>query len=777
MNSRKPEVRPLKGAARHGTETHFKEGEIPMKTMFKAALLAGAAWGVAATGAMAQDQASTTSNPAAVDEVVVTARRREESLKDVPVAVSAFSAETLARQGASDITVLQQTTPNITVQVARGSNSTLISYIRGIGQQDPLWGYEPGVGLYIDDVYVHRPQGAVLDVFDIERIEVLRGPQGTLYGRNTIGGAIKYVTKKLDDEAHGKIKGTYGSYNQTDLLVSGSTPVGGGLSVGGAYAIYKRDGFGSNLTTGAEHYNKDVQAIRLSAEYAPTEDLFFRLAYDKVQDDSNPRHGHRELPALVGGYKVLDTYDTQAGLGDSNSVETEGVSLTGSWNATENLTLKSITASRKGHTTTIIDFDGTPLPTLDIPATYDDRSFSQELQAVYSDENVQGVFGLYYMNSQASGEFDTIAGNLGLSIADGGKVRTQSFAVFVDASANMTDRLKVSVGARATRDHKRSNTFRLFYLGATRSPYQGGTPRPIFATRTNYGAEKTFSEFTPRLSVSYDLNDDLTTYASYSKGFKSGGWDMRGDAAITPQTINGYRPEVVNAYEVGLKGYALDRRLSFASAAFVSKYEDQQVSTQVVVPSGIASSIDNAGSSTLWGVEFESQARMTANLTGTVALGYIHAEYDTFSRFVPAGAPNPLNPSQTIPAGGQIVNVANLYGFQNTPEWTGNVSLTWTGDLAGGTVAVTPMVSYRAAYQQFEQPLPLLDQDAFTLVDLTASWTAPNSNYKLSLTGKNLTDETYRTGGYNFGVATYNNSVIGFYGPPRTVSASLEVKF
>ncbi|PTT71167.1 TonB-dependent receptor, partial [Pseudomonas sp. HMWF010] len=261
-----------------------------------------------------------------------------------------------------------------------------------------------------------------------------------------------------------------------------------------------------------------------------------------------------------------------------------------------------------------------------------------------------------------------------------------------------------------------------------------------------------------------------------SKGFKSGGWDMRGDAAITPQTVNGYKPEVVDAYEVGLKGYMLDRRISFASAAFLSKYKDQQVSTQVVVPSGIASSIDNAGSSTLYGVEFEAKARLTSSLSANVALGYIHAEYDTFSRFVPAGAPNPLNPSQTLTTG-QVVNVADLYGFQNTPEWTGNVSLTWVGDVAGGTLAVTPMVSYRDSYQQFEQPLPLLDQKAFTLVDLTAIWTAPGGHYKLALTGKNLTDERYRTGGYNFGVATYNNSVIGFYGPPRTVSASLELAF
>jgi iron complex outermembrane receptor protein len=748
-----------------------------MKTMLKLALMAGAAWSAAATTAVAQEAPAAGANTAQVEELVVTARRREETLKDVPVAVSAFTAETLERQAANDITTLSQTSPNTTVQTARGSNSTLISYIRGIGQQDPLWGYEPGVGLYVDDVYIYRPQGAVLDVFDVSRIEVLRGPQGTLYGRNTIGGAIKYVTNRLGDEAGGKVRATYGSYNQTDLLVEGHTPVGGGLSVGGAYALYKRDGYGKNLTTGAEHYDKDVQAIRLSAEYKPTDDLFFRLAYDKVEDDSNPRHGHRELPALVGGYQVLGVYDTQAGLGDSNSVETEGVSLTGEYHATDSLTLKSITASRKGHTTTVIDFDGTPLPTLDIPATYDDRSFSQELQAVYSDETVQGVFGLYYMNSQASGEFDTIAGNLGVSIADGGKVSTQSFAAFFDASANFTDRFKVSVGARATRDHKRSNTFRYFYLGATRSPYQGGTPRPILQVRTDYGAEKTFSEFTPRLSASYELTNDLNTYVSYSKGFKSGGWDMRGDAFLTPQTVNGYNPETVDAYEVGLKGNLFDRRLSFASAAFLSKYKDQQVTTQVVVPSGIASSVDNAGASTLYGVEFEAKAVFNQNLSGTVALGYIHAKYDTFSRFVPAGAPNPVNPSQTIPAGGQIVNVADLYGFQNTPEWTGNVSLTWRTDVGGGELSITPMVSYRDDYQQFEQPLPLLDQKAYTLVDLTASWAPQNGRFKVLLAGKNLTDERYRTGGYNFGVPTYNNSVIGFYGPPRTYSATIEVKF
>ncbi|MET0336905.1 MAG: TonB-dependent receptor, partial [Caulobacter sp.] len=293
-----------------------------MKSILKVALLAGAAQVAFASGAVAQSAAPATEPGFNIEEVIVTARRREESLKDVPVSVSALGAERLEAMGAADITTLQQQTPNATVQVARGSNSTLISFIRGVGQQDPLWGFEPGVGLYVDDVYVARPQGAVLDIFDIERIEVLRGPQGTLYGRNTIGGAIKYVTKKLDlTRPQFTARGSLGSYDQRDFMVTGSVPLTDTLAIGGAVASYDRDGFGKNLNTGEEHYDKDVFAYRASAEYAPTDDLFFRFAYDKVEDNSNPRHGHRET-AGGGGAAARrgDVCDTRAGLTRTNKV-------------------------------------------------------------------------------------------------------------------------------------------------------------------------------------------------------------------------------------------------------------------------------------------------------------------------------------------------------------------------------------------------------------------------------------------------------------------------
>jgi iron complex outermembrane recepter protein len=178
-----------------------------MNRLVKTVLLAGAAWSALSVTAIAQEAPAQDPAVTSLDEIIVTARRRDEQLKDVPVAVTALSSERLAETGATDITTLQQQTPNATVQVARGSNSTLISFIRGVGQQDPLWGFEPGVGLYVDDVYVARPQAAVLDIFDIERIEVLRGPQGSLYGRNTVGGAIKYVTSRLSQDAEATIRG------------------------------------------------------------------------------------------------------------------------------------------------------------------------------------------------------------------------------------------------------------------------------------------------------------------------------------------------------------------------------------------------------------------------------------------------------------------------------------------------------------------------------------------------------------------------------------------
>ncbi len=753
------------------------------------------------SAAQQQDGSDETGAMRELDTIVVTARRREETLQQVPVAVSALDWERLERTGAQDITALQAQTPNATVQVARGSNSTLVSFIRGVGQQDPVWGFEQGVGLYVDDVYIARPQGAVLDVYDIDRIEVLRGPQGTLYGRNTIGGAIKYVTRRLGSTPRFEGKVSAGSYNQLDALGNFAAPLSDNFSIGGAVARFTRDGYGTNLSTGAEHYDRDSTAYRFSAEFTPGDSLFFRLAYDKLNDKSNARHGHRELAGAFPGTDVLPgRYDTRATLGDDNSVETEGVSLSGDWYINDILTFRSITAKREGHTDTVIDFDGSPSVVVQSPAYYADEQFSQELQLGFEGDRVQGVVGAYYFDATAEGAFDSVFGLLGANVARGGYVKTESWSVFSDVSIDFTDRTRLSLGGRYTHDERTGHTISAQYclaggpleatcnllgmtvLGPTeRSPILvdgviGGLPLSI---RTDYTNSRDFKKFTPRVSLSHDFSDTLTGYASYSQGFKSGGFDMRGDAVVTPSTVNGYNPESVNTYEFGLKGSGLDGRLNFSSAVFYSDYKDQQVTIQYLDPVSnvVGSVVENAGASTIYGAEFELSFRASDSFRTFLAAGYIHAAFDEFL----TRDNDPASPTY-----GQIIDNAHIMVFQNTPRWTGSLGATWNVPLFGGSLAITPTASFRSSYHQYELQNPILDEDGYALVDLNAVWTAASGKWSIGLAGRNLTDEVYKIGGYPFYLgapgggavnAAFDNSAIAYYGPPRTYTATFTYRY
>ncbi|WP_230771040.1 TonB-dependent receptor [Sphingomonas sp. Leaf4] len=698
-------------------------------------------------------------------DIVVTARRRAESVIDVPIAMSVVTGDQLTRTGAVDITALQDKTPNLTLQIARGSNSTLIAFSRGVGQQDPLWGFEPGVGLYLDDVYVARPQGAVLDIFDVERVEVLRGPQGTLYGRNTIGGAIKYVTKRLGNDYAATARASYGSYNQFDLVGQVTVPLTDSLAIGGAIARYKRDGYGTNLTTGADQYDKDVLAARVSAEWTPGDGVFVRLAGDRTLDRSNPRHGTRLLGNGTDARyaPTASVYDTRAGVGDRNRVVAQGLSLTGEFGLSDTLTVKSISAYREGATNTVIDFDNTALPTLDVPAEYDDWQFTQELQLLLQGDRLQGVFGLFYLNAKASGAFDTVLGGLNLTTLTAGEVKTKSYAAFGDLSYDLTDKLRISAGLRYTKDDKTGTVFRRNYTGI-RSPRFGNAAAVPGLIRTDYTNDRSFDQFTPRVSIAYEPRPDLNLYASWGKGFKSGGFDMRGDAVFTPTTVNGYDPEKISSTEISMKGAFLNRTLFLNLAGYYSRYTDQQVTIQVPnVAGGIASFVDNAGKADIYGVEIEGRMVPSRHFSAQVSLGYTNADYKEFLTFVGGG---------TTP-----VDVANSRVFQNTPEFTAAASFTASTDVAGGTLSITPEVTLRSDYSLFEIPTPALDQDGYALVNAAANWISEGGRYRLGVALRNLTDQRYRVGGYNFPGALFGNSVIGYYGPPRTATATFEVRF
>ena len=755
-------------------------------------------------------------------DIVVTARRRNEALKDVPIAVTAYSGEQLERQGALDITDISDTTPNVTLETSRGTNSTLTAFIRGVGQQDPVAGFEQGVGIYVDDVYLNRPQGALLDIYDVERIEVLRGPQGTLYGRNTIGGAVKYVTRRLADVPQAAVRANIGTYSQFDLVMSASTPLGdSGLKVGVAAARLSRGGFGKNLTTDEENYSKEVTAVRGTVELDPSDNVFFRLSGDYTWDDSDPRGGHRMLPSLFTLTPTLDdVYDTEGGLEEpTQKVKGGGVSFYGEVAFNDWLKGRSITAYRKDSSKTPIDFDALPTVDVDVPGLYENDQFSQEVQLLVERGKLNGLIGAYYLNADARTAFDVRAyttgallGLGGLTLGTDSKIGTKTWAVFADFTYDISEQFSVSAGGRYTNDKRTGDIVRTTYiLGG--SPFFGGAEPfdegiPI-ATTSNFQSKRKDTAFTPRVSVAFKPNADHNIYASYSRGFKGGGFDPRGQTSQAPvQTPEGifeymaFEPETVDSYELGWKGSALDRRFNWAIAAFYADYKDVQIPASVpCTVSGIASFCgltSNAGKAVFKGLEIESSIRAGENmlaaddrLTLSGSLGYLDAEFKEYVSVVAFEADG----TPILPAAER--DVADYREVQNTPKWTLSGTLDYDVPVSSGRLNFNTTVSYRSGSQQFEIAIPGLDQGGFALWDANLTWRAPGSRWTLGLHGKNLLDKQYVVSGYNF----YNqnpftgefilpngqpglSSAVGregvltaFYGNPRQVWLSAGMRF
>ena len=736
--------------------------------------------------------------------IIVTARRREERLTDVPLSLTAISGEQLERTGTLEITEIAQEVPNLTLEVSRGTNTTLTAFIRGVGQQDPVAGFEAGVGLYVDDVYLNRPQAAVLDVYDVERIEVLRGPQGTLYGRNTIGGAIKYVTARLPNETQVKVRGTYGSYDQADVIVSASTPLTDSLRIGASGARLSRGGFGENINLGTENYNKDVWAARGTIEF-DSGPVFVRLSGDYVKDNSEARQGGRLIPGLFSGAPVLDDpYDTRAGLNIvDQEVEAYGGSLAIEFEASDTITLKSITGYREDKSTTPIDFDSLPAADLDVPAIYENDQFSQEFQLLYEGDKLSGVLGAYYLDANAFTAFDVAlftTGALislpGLNAQTLGDVKTETWSIFGDFTYDITEQLSVSLGGRYTNDKRTSQVLRTTFIGGFSDLFVPNSAAIPIAVTSDFNGSETFKEFTPRASISYKPNENHNLYFTYSRGFKGGGFDPRGQTTAAPD-LDGdgdidfddqfeflrFAPETVDSYEIGWKASLLDNRVNISLAAFKGDYNDVQIPGSVGVDTnndGINDSFigitSNAASADVNGIEFEGNALVGKDFAGQSSrfsvnwsLGLLDAEFNTF-----------------IDAFGN--DVAGQRVFQNTPEITSHMGFNLGLPVANGIVDLFGSASMRSDASQFEVANPFLDQDGFVLVDASLVYTDDSDRFSIGIHGKNLFDKRYIVAGYNFvaggtGGAPFastlglEGTLTGFYGDPRRVFVTGEVRF
>ncbi len=736
--------------------------------------------------------------------VVVTAQRREQNLLDVPLSVSAFDGALLEELGVQTLDEVSKIAPNVTLEVARGTNNTLTAFIRGVGQQDPVAGFESGVGVYIDDVYLNRPQSAVLEVYDVERIEVLRGPQGTLYGRNTIGGAVKYVTRRLSDEPELRVRAAYGSYNQAEAVISGSVPLADTFRIGGGIAIFRRDGFGKNLFLGIDNYNKDVFSARLSAEWDVTPDFQLRLSGDYLEDTSNARQGHRLIPDQFPPFEfpvLSKVYDTRAGLSVvDQSGEAKGLSLVGEYALNDRFTLKNILAYREDSSTTPIDFDSLPAADVDVPAIYENDQLSNEFQVLYAGDRLNGLVGVYYLEANASTVFDVLLGTTGdliglpgLNAQTFGEVETDTWSIFADFTYDITDQWAVSAGLRYTEDERTSTVLRRTYIGGF-SPFFGGSGVPI-ATTSNFNGSAKDDDVSPRISVSYKPEPDHTLYATYAQGFKGGSFDPRGqttaapdfnqDGIVSPEEIfqfMRFEPETVDSYEIGWKASLLDGRLQTSLAGFYMDYTDVQIPGSVGVDTtgdGVNDTFTgvttNAAAATLKGVEFEGTAQLADEifapsdfLSMAWSIGYIDASFDTF-----------------IDAFGQ--DVASSRVFQNTPDWTASVRFAYDAPLPlfgkDGRLGANTLIAYRGDSSQFEVPGPI-DQEAYTLVDASVRWRTESGRWGVSLTGKNLTDERYKVAGYNFTNPATGAPTLGlegvltaFYGDPRTVTLGVDFRF
>lgn len=727
---------------------------------------------------------------AELERIQVTARKTVENLQQVPVAVTSIGATELAEKGIAELIEVQQFSPNTTLQRSRGTNSTITAFIRGVGQQDPLWGYEPGVGIYIDDVYLARPQGAVLDLLDVERVEVLRGPQGTLYGKNTIGGAIKYVTKEMSGDPTFNVSASVGSYNQRDIKLTGQYPlIQDTLYVGVGYANLNRDGFGEYLQSDlpnqdTENYNKEVEAARVTLEWHANDDLFFRLNWDKTDDTSNAKGGYRLLPSLLTDAPVPNSvYDSYTSLPTWNKVELEGYSLLANWDLTDATSVKYVASKRESYSPTNIDFDNTPLRIFDVPAVYDDNQTSHELQLNHAGENYKLVSGLYYYDGESCGQFEAILEVLGNAISLPSLTRevsgcnnSSSKAAYIQGSYYFNQQWSATLGARYTQDEKEANVSNgLVY--ETVYPYSGWIPgyvRPAGDLVPEVlNDNEDWSRFTPRLGVEYQHSDDMMFFASYAQGFKSGTYNPR--ATTAEPAAN---PEIVDSFELGMKS-EWNNNLRANITLFSLLHKDRQYIS--ILPGETSADLNqrlgNIGRSESQGIEAEFTYVATDNLNFNASLGYIDAE---FTEVI-----------DTNPETGEEFDKSEFFDIANTPDLTFNLGFDYSIESTFGDFVVNGNYYHRGDYVLFEEA-SLLSQDAYGLVNLGVTWYSNDGHWSASLAGKNLTDEEYLVGGYQFvtpdptdptDTSKYtpglggDNTLIGYCGDPRTVTLTVNYRF
>lgn len=831
-----------------------------------------------ATPAMAQEQAPQSNSGGGIAEIVVTAQKRAENVQDVPISISAFTAAALEERSVTSVASLSNISPNVTLDAGTpfsGSASVLSAYIRGIGANDFAFNIDPGVGVYLDGVYLARSVGANQDLPDVERVEVLKGPQGTLFGRNTIGGAISIVTHDPGDVFRFKGSVTTGRFNLFSAKGTVDVPLAKGLSSSLSFATTHRDGYlkriaypggtsqyfidpitsfkaagygnqGLGTEGGDNNYNlrgklryDDGGSIRivLSGDYTkvdtsqiankvittfapvfagtyncaiagnPTQtvggvtgpcDSFIggppagalfanRGGLNSVVDlpslygvnaDANPNNNR--LP--YDNRFVTNNIDTSYANGNNFSkLKTYGGSATIEFDLSDDASIKSITAYRELHWKTGMDLDGSPLNFLHTSFEMNQKQFSQELQLTGTavDKKLNYVLGAYYFK-ESGNLHDYVTFAEGLLQVDGpNDLSTRNYAFYGQLDYKFTDQFAITVGGRYTHENKEFEGFQSDNNGlnyklaqffgnpncASLTPISNqcrldnGFPNPGQPLRYYIAGvqKKVFNNFSPKVGVQYHPNDDVMLYASWSKGYKTGGWTTRLSNPLP--TAPGFGPEKATTYEVGFKSQFLDRRVQINAAAFLTEYKGIQLNFQ----QGISPTIQNAGDARIKGFELEVTAAPTNGLTLNASVGYTDAYYNSVS-----------GPAQVAPSPLQAGVFAGAT-LPKTPKWKANFSPRYEADLGShGKLVFLGDVTVTSSMKNDTEGTFLLNRPSTTVVNASVTYREPGEHWDLTVGGTNLTNERYLTTGQ---AQLAGGQIYGTYSRPSEWYARLGVKF
>lgn len=665
-----------------------------------------------------------------LEEVIVTAQKREASLQDTPLSISALTGNMLDKIGIRTIEDFTFFVPGITVT----NDSMAIVNIRGIGTSAFGVATDPSSTVHIDGIYQPRPTTGYQDMFDVERLELLRGPQGVLFGRNSTGGTLNIISKAPTDEFEGAIGATFGNFSKRTFSGTISGPLAD--NVRGRVTLLKndRDGIYEDIVTDDDYQDQDNFAGRaaLSIDLADNFELMIRGDFSRERETGFPAVRTFYPQEFIDAGATIPTRERDVAFDRKpvSNLDVWGVSSTATWDG-DSYIFKSITSYRESDVEQVIDADATDLFLFDINFRESSRSFTQELQLSNSEpDRLEWIVGAFFLSEDGDGGIDLLFQNPEIIIPE--RNTTNAYALFGQGTYSFTDRFRATVGLRYSYEKKNYS----FSTAVNGTEVDSGSPT------ADWGA------WTPRFAIDYDINDDVLAYVSATRGFKSGGFQL-GDAGS-------FDPEVLWSYEAGIKSTLLDKRLRANIGLFQYDYSNLQV---VEFVGGVATT-SNAGKATIRGLEGEFAARVTDGLDLNATVAYLDAEYDVFFE------------------GGEDFSGNRL---ANSPKWTYSLGAQYSTNVGSmGYVTFRSDYAWRDNVDFKRNNLPQFRADTYSLLNARVAFTTADEAWEVSLYGTNLTDTryaTYITVGRNTSGAADIGLPVTVFGEPRQYGIQLKRNF